>query len=290
MQNNIYVGVDIGGTSIKAGVLVNNKLMKTFQAKTQANLSQEEILNILYKTIDKVWLENVTAIGIGVPGYLDVEKGEVLLINNIPSFKGLTLKKVVSERYNVPVLVNNDANCFALGETYFGAGKEFSNVVGITLGTGLGGGVIVNRKLQSGLYGGAGELGCLPYKDSNFEDYCSSKLFANKYQSTGFELFEKAQAGDQSAKEAFAELGKHLGELITSIIYMLAPDAIIIGGSIAKSFKLFAPGIQNKLDVFPVELIRNRIEVRQAELDNGGIFGAAALCLSELKEMPELND
>ncbi len=283
MQENIYIGVDIGGTSIKTGVLVNNKLVKTYQAKTKANLSQDDVLKVLYSTIDKVWMANVKAIGIGVPGYLDVAKGKVLLINNIPSFKGLNIKKAVSDKFNVPVLVNNDANCFALGETYFGAGKEFCNAVGITLGTGLGGGVIVNRRVQSGLYGGAGELGYLPYRDSNFEDYCSSKLFINKYQSTGLELYDKAMAGDKFAKSAFAELGKHLGELIATLMYVLAPDGIIIGGAIAGSFKLFAPAINEKINTFPVELIRNKIVIKQAELSNAGIFGAAALCLSEYK-------
>lgn len=283
MQENIYIGVDIGGTSIKAGVLVNNKLVKTYQAKTKAILSQDDVLKVLYSTIDKVWMANVKAIGIGVPGYLDVEEGKILLINNIPSFKGLSLKKAVSDKFNVPVLVNNDANCFALGEMYFGAGKEFSNAVGITLGTGLGGGVIVGNKVQSGLYGGAGELGYLPYLDSNFEDYCSSKYFVNKYQSTGLELYEKAMAGDEFAKSAFAELGKHLGELITTLMYVLAPDGIIIGGAIAGSFNLFASAINEKINTFPVELIRNKIAIKQAELSNAGIFGAAALCLSGYK-------
>lgn len=283
MQNKSYIGVDIGGTSIIAGLVVNNQLEKTHQEDTLGTDNLSVVLEQLYKTIDKIITPEVTAIGIGTPGYMDVEKGQILLINNIPCFREVELKKIVSEHYNLPVFINNDANCFALGETYFGAGKGLNNVIGITLGTGLGGGIILNKKVYAGMFGGAGEFGCLPYKDGIFEDYCSSKLFLSKYNSTGLDLFIKAENGDPIATSAFNEMGTNLGELIKDIMFILAPDAIIIGGSIAKSFKYIAPPINEIIQSFPVDLIREKIQVKPAELDNAGVFGAAALCISELE-------
>ena len=118
----------------------------------------------------------------------------------------------------------------------------------------------------------------MKYLDSNFEDYCSSKFFDSKHQTTGKALFSKAQKGDKDALAIFEEFGSHIGNLIVQILYILAPERVIIGGSIAKSSEFFLPGIQKEVNKFPVELIRNSFEVEIAHLQHPGILGAAALC------------
>ncbi|MCK4746253.1 MAG: ROK family protein, partial [Bacteroidales bacterium] len=160
----LYIGVDIGGTSIVAARFSENELIQENEASTGASRPVEEIMESVYQAIDPVLTNEVVGIGIGMPGFMDTESGEILAINNIPAFRGFSIKKAVEKRFNLPVFQNNDANCFALGEAYFGAGKEFRNMIGITLGTGLGGGIIINRQIHTGLVGGAGELGCVPFR------------------------------------------------------------------------------------------------------------------------------
>ncbi|MDA3891653.1 MAG: ROK family protein [Salinivirgaceae bacterium] len=283
MLNTIVMGIDIGGTSIAAGCLINNKLVNKSTVDTGANNSVSEIISRLCKVINKVYNKDVQAIGIGVPGYIDTD-GEIKLINNIPILQGVNLIKKLNDIYKVPVFVNNDANCFALGCYYFNSDAMANDIVGLTLGTGLGGGVVVNGKLHSGLYGGAGEFGCIPYLDATYEDYCSSKFFASKHQTTGKELFIGAQNGEGEALAIFEEFGNHLGNLILNIMYSLAPQKVVIGGSIAKSFDFFRNGIQMVIGDFPVELVRKEFKVEEARFDDPGIHGAAALCLSEVNE------
>ena len=150
MKKEIIVGVDIGGTSIGAGCIVDKKIEKISSQPTGADRSAEEILETLYSVIEEVILPGTLAIGVGVPGLLDAEKGEILNISNIPAWKKLPLKKKLEERFNIPVFVNNDANCFALGEKHFGKGQQYKNMVAIALGTGVGGGVIINDKNSFG--------------------------------------------------------------------------------------------------------------------------------------------
>jgi glucokinase len=282
MKNVSIVGVDIGGTSIEAGLVVGDKILTKKTNPTGASRSKEEILETLFDCIDSVITPEVTVIGIGVPGLLNFEKGQLLNITNIPAWKNLPLREIVKERYSIDVYLNNDANCFALGEKYYGKGKGVDNMLAIALGTGVGGGIILNNKLVTGMFGGAGEIGALSYKDRNFEFYCGSIFFKEKYNSTGKELFQLATENNEEAIEAFKVLGGHLGEMIHQILFMLAPDMIVLGGSISKSFPLFKPTLQKKLGQFPFEDIREKVIIEQSELEDIAIFGAAAQCFDTL--------
>ena len=224
------------------------------------------------------------ALALGCPDLWIPASGEILLINNIPSFNGFSVKRAVEKRFDLPVFQNNDANCFALGEAWFGAGKEYNNMVGVTLGTGLGGGIIINRKIHTGLAGGAGELGCFSFKGGIVEDTCSAALFANKYQKSGIELYQAAKKGDQEALAAFDELGRNIGEMLRTVMFILAPEAFIIGGSVTGAWEFLERPIREEVDKFPVKLISNKTKVlKKAQLDNAGLYGAAALCISQME-------
>lgn len=285
MADKVLVGVDVGGTTIAAGCLVNNMLMKKAKADTGAERSSEEILQTLIHTIRRVWRDDVDAIGLGVPGFLDVERGVILTINNIPSFKGLNLKDSLEKEFGCRVYINNDANCFVLGEAYFGAGSKYENVVGMTIGTGLGAGIVLNNHLHSGLGSGAGEFGCMLYKDGTFEDYISSKFFKKYYDTTGYQLFVRAENGDVSARLAFEEFGYHLGNLINTILYFIAPESIVIGGSIAGAYKYFESSMYNVVNTFLLPDISKKVKIVRAELDNAAIMGAAGLYYNAQKEV-----
>ncbi len=277
MQNNI-IGVDIGGTSISAGRFINKKRTNYCQEETGAMRSVDEILSSLIRVIDNVKTENTSAIGVGVPGYIDKKTGEIKLINNIPAFQGLKLKHFVEKHYNIPVFVDNDANCFALGIYHFDNHDKCENIIGLTLGTGLGGGIVINGKLHSGIYGGAGEFGGIPYLDMNFENYCGSKFFDLKYQTSGKDLFSAANAGEKKALSIFNEFGEHLGNLILHIMYSYSPEKVVIGGSIAKAADFFIDNLRKTIDKFPLDIIKEKFMVETATLQFPEIHGAAALC------------
>ncbi len=277
MRQEIIVGVDIGGTSIKAGCVVNKEIVSTSSKPTDPQREASEILDTLFNVIEEVLIPGTLAIGVGVPGLLDTSKGEILNISNIPVWKNFPLRKKIEEHFNIPVFVNNDANCFALGEKHFGKGQKYSDMLAIALGTGVGGGVIVNNKIHSGLYGGAGEVGCWPYKEDIYETYCGSKFFIEKNNITGKELYDNAMAGDQDAIRIFEEYGQHLGKLIKNILFILAPEAIIFGGSISKSFNLFEAGIQKELQSFPFTAVKEKLVIENSELEGIAILGAAGL-------------
>jgi glucokinase len=279
-----YIGIDIGGTKISGICLKDDLIKKRAKSDTGADRPIKKILATLFEVIDDLMTDEVAAIGVGVPGILDVEKGEIISINNIREFNGFNLKNAIFEKYSVPTFINNDANCFALSEAYFGAGKEFSNLIGITLGTGVGGGIVINRKVYSGNLGAAGEFGCIPYLDGFFEDYGGSKFFENNFGLTGKELFEKAEAGDSAAIQGFRKYGDHIADLITKLMLFIAPEAIIIGGSITNAFKYFEPSIKEMLDNFSIPIIAEHVIIRPAELSDSGVLGAAALSMSEVEK------
>lgn len=282
-MSKLYIGVDIGGTSIVAARFSESELLERTEVPTGADRPAPEIMESLYEAIEQVLTDEVVGIGIGMPGFMNVETGEILQINNIPSFKGFAIKPKVEERFNLPTFQNNDANCFALGEAYYGAGKKYTNMVGVTLGTGLGGGIILNRKIHTGLMGGAGELGCVPFHGGISEDICSAALFKNKYKTTGLELYNKAKAGDQESLAVFDELARNIGELLRLVTYVLAPEAFVIGGSVANSWDLLEKTIREDMDSkFLAPMITQKIDLLRAQLDNAGLYGAAALCISQM--------
>lgn len=279
-----YIGIDIGGTSMVAARFSDTEILVRSEVATGADRPADDIMEDLFGAIDKVNADDVVGIGIGMPGFMDTNSGEILLINNIPSFRGFSVKQAVEKRFGLPVFQNNDANCFALGEAWFGAGKSFTNMVGVTLGTGLGGGIIINRKIHTGLLGGAGELGCFPFKGGIVEDSCSAALFASKFKKTGAELYDAARLGNQEALHAFDELGRNIGEMLNVVMYILAPEAFIIGGSVAGAWDFLEKPIREEIDKFPVDLISNKTALKKAQLDNAGLYGAAALCISQMDQ------
>jgi len=281
-MSKLYIGIDIGGTSIVAARFSESELLERAEVPTGADRPAELIMESLYEAIALVMTDEVVGIGIGMPGFMNVETGEILQINNIPSFNGFAIKPRVEERFNLPAFQNNDANCFALGETYYGAGKKYTNLVGITLGTGLGGGIILDRKIHTGLMGGAGELGCVPFHGGISEDICSAALFKNKYKTTGTELYKKAKAGDQESLAVFDELAQNIGELIRIVMYVLAPEAFVIGGSVANSWDLLEKPLREEVNKFLVPMISSKVDLVPAQLDNAGLYGAAALCISQM--------
>jgi len=247
------VGVDIGGSNLKAGRVVNGKIEKKSIKPVIKNATYNQVLNDLFTCIDEVITPNTKRIGIGVPAVVDISEGVAYDVQNIPAWKLIPLKELLRERYGISVYLNNDANCFALGEKIYGKGLPYKNFVSLSLGTGIGMGIIINDSLYNGVLCGAGEIGMVSYKESIIENYASSFFFIQKYGLHPIDLFERAEKGEARSIIAFQDFGFHLAEAIKTILYLYAPEAILIGGSISKAYKYFSGVLTSKFKVFRVQ-------------------------------------
>lgn len=274
-----FLGVDLGGTNFKVGRVKNAIIEATTKNAVNVSLSEKELLTILYESIDSVITPNVKGIGVGVPGLVDPIAGVIYDIMNLPNWKKINLKDLLEERYKVPTFINNDANCFALGESFFGKGTAYKSFVGLSIGTGLGMGVIINNELYSGVLCGAGEIGMTSYKDSITEDYTSSFFFTNAYNSNAEDLNKLAQQGNELALKAFSEFGFHLGEAIKNILYMYAPEAVILGGSISNAFPFFKKSMEASIQSFAFQKQIEHFKIETSKKSGLAILGASALCV-----------
>ena len=221
------LSIDLGGTNIRIAQVEKGNCLNKVSVPCLAQQDASTVLNQLSQLIRNMMNEQVDGIGIGVPSIVDPEKGIVYNVANIFSWKEIHLKEILENEFKVAVAINNDSNCFTLGESLYGEGKSYTNMVGVTIGTGIGAGVVIGRRLYGGQYMGAGEIGSFPYLDSDFEHYCSSFLF-KRYGTTGAVVAEKAQQGEQAALEIWKEFGRHLGNLIKAILFAYAPQAIVL--------------------------------------------------------------
>ena len=271
------IAIDLGGTNIRAahvaqGICSNKKTMPC-----PADKPEEVVVNSICGLIDELMNSEIDGIGVGVPSVVDPEEGIVYNAANIASWKEVHLKERLENQFGVPVKVNNDCNCFALGESRYGAAQGLKNVVGITLGTGVGAGLILNGNLYSGVGCGAGEVGSLPYLDSDYEHYCSSLWFRDKFNTTAAELADKATCGDKEALKIWHEFGNNLGELSKAILFAYAPEAIVVGGGIAAAMPLFTEGWKETMATFPYQRIASNCRLLKAIQPDANLLGASLL-------------
>jgi glucokinase len=271
------IGIDLGGTNIDAGIVSEKKLVRVIHKRINAKRSQDEILSQIIQVTDQIFDKQIQGIGIGVPAIVDVKNGIVFEAANIPSWKEVHLKQILERKYNVPVHVNNDANCFVLGEKYFGIGKHYQNIVGIVLGTGIGAGIIINGKLYCGHNTGAGEFGRIIFRDGELEDYCSGKYF-RKFGFLGEELFQKAEKNNAIALKMFENFGYNLGKALAIVVHSLDPEIIILGGSVSKAYKFFNKALMKSLKDSVYARTYSRIKIEVSDINTITILGAASLC------------
>jgi len=277
MEN--IIGVDIGGTSIVGGRIEGNRIVAQVTTDTHAQEGGEKTLDVLKEVVRRLKTTETKAIGLGVPSVVDREKGIVYNVQNIKDWEEIHLKSILEKEFDIPVYLDNDANCFAYGEKIFGKGRAFTNFVGITLGTGVGGGIIQNHHLLLDSNGGAGEFGEIPYLDSILEDYCGSRFFTRTTGLSAYDIARKAREGDTQSINVYNEYGRHMAVLVKIIILVLDPQAIIFGGSISQSFELFRDSMYENLKDFPYPRSVAKIQILTSDLLHMGILGAGALCL-----------
>lgn len=289
------IGIDLGGTNARAGLVKDGQVIRSASVRIAGLATQDEVFDRIYSCIDEVMfgsemtgtgaagIDNkgvsavISGIGIGVPSIVDAKKGIVYDTVNIPSWKEVHCKEILEAKYRVPVWVNNDANCFALGEKYYGAGKDCDNLVGVTIGTGIGTGIVLGGRIFNGAHCGAGEIGYIAYKDVHFEHYASGQFFMHTFNRPGEELLKEALAGDKKAGEIFHQYGQHLGHALLAVLYAFDPEMIVLGGSVSQAFPFFEKGMWESLQesLFPSSL--KDLKVLRSQVKDVAILGASLL-------------
>ncbi len=307
------IGIDLGGTNIKTGVVSSaGKIIDQTSVKSNAELGPKHVINQIIttaKTIIRKNKVNIKAIGIGTPGVVTVGKGTVENPPNFPGWKKINIAKILSDKLKLNVYVENDANAAAIGEMIFGAGKKYDSFVMVTLGTGVGGGIIINRKIFHGAFGAAGELGhvTIDYKGSkcNCGSYgCIETYVGNRYlkarireelsehkDSIIWQLLDNhtdevspriiqqaSEQGDPFAQQVIKDMGIQLGAALTSVSNLLDISTFVIGGGVAGFGKPLFNSISETIKKRVLTSIKPRVKVIPAKLkNNAGIKGASSL-------------
>ncbi len=256
--------VDLGATNLRAGLEKDGIISEENAIVLENKHSLEATLSQIIDFLKPYALHDAQSIGIGVPSVVDIVNGIVYNAANIPSWKEVHLKEVLESAFGIPVYVNNDVNCFVLGEHRFGLAKNYNSVVGVCIGTGLGTGIIVNNQLYTGVNCGAGELGHLPYLEHDVEHYVSGSFFETRYGLSAMEASRRMQTEREKAQPMWNEYGVHLAHALITVMYAYDPEAIVLGGSLAKAFPYFErqmwstmeerfayPESLRKLNIFP---------------------------------------
>lgn len=271
------IGVDLGGTNMRAGIESSGKIFNQRKELVRADRSFDETLTQFIEFIRPLVSSDIKGIGIGVPSVVDVEKGIVYNVVNIPSWQRVPLKEILEKEFEVPVSVNNDVNCFALGEHQFGLAQGTKHVVCVSAGTGLGAGIIINNQLFNGNNCGAGEIGLLPYLDHNIEYYASGNLFRVFFNTTAEQAHAHALRGDSEAIRHWHDFGIHLGEALKCVLFAYDPEAIVLGGSLSKAYDLFKESMNATIQKFPYPESIKRLKIFRSQNENIVLLGAAEL-------------
>ncbi len=292
MAERQVIGVDLGGSAIKlgrftqAGDCLNDLTVPTPQPSTPEAVTAAMAAAIAALDPDR----ETVAIGVGTPGPADAAGRIARVAINLAGWHDVPIADVLEAQTGRPVTVANDANCAGLGEAWLGAGRAYNDLIVLTLGTGVGGAIVLDGRLFVGRHGTAGELGLItlnpegpPCNSGNrgsLEQHCSVQAIVRETGLTPAALYDKAQAGDGEAIAFWQTYGRWLGAGIASLVYVLTPEAVIVGGGISAAADLFLPTTLAELETRVLPSSREGMRVLVAELGNqAGIAGAARLAL-----------
>lgn len=290
------IGIDLGGTAIKLGrfrqdgVCVNSLTVATPQPATPTAVVEAMVEAINQLNSDR----QVIAIGVGTPGPTDATGRIAKVAINLTGWHDVPLADILEAKTGCPTVIANDANCAGLGESWLGAGRRFRNLILLTLGTGVGGAIILDSKLFIGHQGAAAELGlitlnpdgpkCNSGNQGSLEQYVSVQAIRRRTGKEPAELGAMARDGDTFALEFWESYGRDLGAGLTSLIYVLTPEAIVIGGGVSASAEFFFPTALAEIERRVLPSSRIGLELLTAELGNqAGMVGAAKLAWQKVE-------
>ncbi|AUC61911.1 glucokinase Glk [Cyanobacterium sp. HL-69] len=284
------IGVDLGGTAIKFGrFLVDGTCLESFSVATPQPATPEDVINAIALTVNRInQNKNIVALGIGMPGATDVKGRIAKVAINLSGWHDVPLADELEKKTGLKTILCNDANCAGLGEAWLGAGKNYQNLILLTIGTGVGGAVILHGKLFIGHNGAGGELGLVTFNPhghpcnsgntGSFEQHASATAI---YRDTGkkpSEWGELAKKNDPSALKFWEDYGKIIGTGLATYIYIFTPEAILIGGGVSASAEYFLPSAWEEVEKRVLPSSREGLKLMVAKLGNdAGMVGAAKL-------------
>ena len=286
------IAIDLGGTHIKAGRFAESgDCLAWTSVETAQPSTPEAVIPQLAALVSQLDPEGkATAVGIGVPGPTDIEGRTALVAINLQGWNAVPLAECLEAQIKRPVRLANDANCAGLGEAWLGAGRHSRVFVLLTLGTGVGGAVVMDGQLFTGPRGAGGELGliaihpegpeCNSGNRGSLEQHVSATAIRRRTGMGGHELDRRAREGDTAAIAAWQAIGRDLGIGLSSLIYVLTPDVIAIGGGVSKCADLFLPAAIAEVEQRVLPTSRAGLKILAAQLGNrAGCVGAAKLAL-----------
>lgn len=318
MVKDAAIGIDIGGTNVRLGIVdPEGRVVFRESFATHSVSGKSALLETLVKKVRELSEAaehrgyRVVGVGVGAPGPIDVEKGFVYFFPNLPGWKDTPLKSILEKRMRLPATVNNDANAMAYGEYRFGAGRGSNNLVALTLGTGIGGGLVIGGRLFYGVTFSAAEIGHIVINENGPLCACGNHGCVETYVGNGYFVREvrrrltdhpkshlvlelrkgkeltpllvaqAARRGDALSKKMWRETGEHLGTLLAGIANLLNPEKIILGGGIAQNGDLLFKPVIETLNKKAFPIAAAAVKVVPAKLGtDAGIVGAAALAFN----------
>lgn len=311
------IGIDVGGTNVKIALVDDNgKIIYSNSVPTYAKMGYEYTVNNIKQAIRDLMKEtntttsDIEGIGFDFPGQVDCKTGVVKLAPNIPGWVNVPIAQMIEDEFHIPTRIDNDVRCAALGELKFGAGKGCENFICITVGTGIGSGIVINGKVVRGATNAAGELGhiklqmnggpicgcgdtgCLEAFASGPAIVAMAQEYIKGGKSTKFRemaaaeggeitpymVAKAAEEGDPVAKRIFEIIGEYIGIGLTSVINLLNPERVIIGGGVAESGELLLGPIRKTIKERAMVVAGNAVEIVPAQLGNSaGVIGASML-------------
>lgn len=286
------IGVDLGGTAIKLGCFSQEgTCVDSLTVPTPQPATPDAVVAAIAAAIAALDPEHTAqAIGVGTPGPADAAGRIARVAINLAGWENVPVADWLEAQTGRPTVLANDANCAGLGEAWLGAGRSFQDLVMLTLGTGVGGAIILHGELFVGRHGTAGELGLItlnpdgpPCNSGNagsLEQYCSVQAILRETGQEPHSLAAQAQAGDERAIAFWQAYGRNLGAGLASLIYVLTPEAIILGGGISAAADLFLPTVKAEVEKRVLPSSREGLQILIAALGNqAGMVGAARLAL-----------
>lgn len=315
-----FIGVDLGGTNIHAGIVnINHDVLCRRFVPTLVEEGRhpviERLITVIQELKEQSPLESIKGIGIGAAGIIDIERGIIVTSPNFPGWQDVPLRDIISQKFNIPTFLDNDANAAVFGEHWAGAGQGSRSLIGLTLGTGVGGGIILDGRLWHGSEGMAGEIGhmtivpdgrrCSCGNSGCLESYASATAIVGRAiesmpchpenkllemvevgsssELTSEKIFQAALAGNKLAKEIFHETGAYLGLAIGSLINILNPEMFVIGGGASKAWDFFYPAMMKEMQKRALTRMAEQVRVVPARLgDEAGLIGACGLIAQSL--------
>ena len=306
-MSDYAIGVDLGGTNLRAAAVSRDgRMLHKIASSTPAGGGREAIIAGIASAIETLRAglpgQTLAGVGMGVPGFILMESGMVTAAPNLPEFENYPVRDDIAKLLGTPVILENDANAAALGEKWMGAGRDTNDLVLLTLGTGIGGGIIVNGNILHGALGMAGELGHITISPNGYPCGCGNTGCAEKYASatavsamarmlnlgnnlTSEDVFRLAKGGNERASAIFHTVGEALGTLLADLINTFNFPLYLLGGGMTAAWEMFEPAMKEELARRSFIYRKNPPRVQKAELGaDAGLYGAARLPLEMARQ------